>query len=42
MLWSDPPDDSPDDLREVQRMLRRAGVMLAVGVVVLFVVLGMP
>ncbi|WP_414168132.1 morphogenic membrane protein MmpB [Streptoverticillium reticulum] len=42
MLWSDPPDDPPDDLREVQRMLRRAGVVLAVGVVALFVVLGMP
>ncbi|MFC5150011.1 morphogenic membrane protein MmpB [Streptomyces aureoversilis] len=42
MLRSDPPDDSLDDLREAQRMLRRAGVVLAVSVAVPFVVLDMP
>ncbi|MEU4208643.1 hypothetical protein AB0F13_01340 [Streptomyces sp. NPDC026206] len=41
MLWSDPSDEPPEELREAQAMLRRAGVVLAVGMVVLFVLLGM-
>ncbi|MFF4156425.1 morphogenic membrane protein MmpB [Streptomyces sp. NPDC001678] len=41
MLWSDPSDEPPEELREAQLMLRRAGVVLAVGMVVLFLVLGM-
>ncbi|MEU1378412.1 MULTISPECIES: morphogenic membrane protein MmpB [Streptomyces] len=41
MLWSDPSDEPPEELREAQAMLRRAGVVLAVGVVVLFFLLGM-
>lgn len=40
MLWSDPSDEPPEELREAQAMLRRAGVVLAVGMVVLFVLLG--
>ncbi|GHG79361.1 morphogenic membrane protein MmpB [Streptomyces griseocarneus] len=40
MLWSDPSDEPPEELREAQAMLRRAGVVLAVGVVVLFFLLG--
>ncbi|WP_263421365.1 morphogenic membrane protein MmpB [Streptomyces huiliensis] len=40
MLWSDPSDEPPDELREAQAMLRRAGLLLAVGMVVLFVLLG--
>ncbi|MGK5642643.1 morphogenic membrane protein MmpB [Streptomyces sp. URMC 126] len=40
MLWSDPSDEPPDELREAQAMLRRAGVLLAVGMVVLFLLLG--
>ncbi|WP_275126786.1 morphogenic membrane protein MmpB [Streptomyces sp. UNOB3_S3] len=40
MLWSDPSDEPPEELREAQRMLRRAGVVLAVGMVLLFLVLG--
>ncbi|MEV4741258.1 hypothetical protein [Streptomyces sp. NPDC049555] len=40
MLWSDPSDEPPEELREAQAMLRRAGVVLAVGMVVLFLVLG--
>ncbi|EME98505.1 MULTISPECIES: morphogenic membrane protein MmpB [Streptomyces] len=42
MLWSDPSDEPPDELREAQAMLRRAGLLLAVGMVVLFVLLGTP
>ncbi len=41
MLWSDPSDEPPEDLREAQAMLRRAGIVLAVGMVVLFLVLGL-
>ncbi|GGR16087.1 hypothetical protein WEB32_21440 [Streptomyces netropsis] len=40
MLWSDPPDEPPEELREAQAMLRRAGVVLAVGMVILFFILG--
>ncbi|MCD9142719.1 hypothetical protein LUZ28_12305 [Streptomyces albireticuli] len=41
MLWSDPPEEPPEELREAQAMLRRAGLVLAVGMVVLFVILGL-
>ncbi|WP_376697774.1 morphogenic membrane protein MmpB [Streptomyces eurocidicus] len=41
MLWSDPPEDPPEELREAQAMLRRAGLVLAVGMVVLFLILGL-
>ncbi|WP_277816856.1 morphogenic membrane protein MmpB [Streptomyces caatingaensis] len=41
MLWSDPSDEPPEELREAQAMLRRAGLVLAVGMVVLFLVLGL-
>ncbi|GHF62014.1 hypothetical protein GCM10010218_49560 [Streptomyces mashuensis] len=40
MLWSDPSDEPPEELREAQAMLRRAGIVLAVGMVLLFLVLG--
>ncbi|MDG4534382.1 hypothetical protein [Streptomyces sp. AV19] len=42
MLWSDPSDKPPDELREAQAMLRRAGLVLAVGMILLFLVLGIP
>lgn len=35
MLWSDPPDEPPEEMREAQAMLRRAMLMLAVAVPVL-------
>ncbi|WP_277994215.1 hypothetical protein [Streptomyces sp. MST-110588] len=41
MLWSDPPDEPPEELRDAQAMLRRMGVVMAVAAVVLmFLVLG--
>ncbi|MFI1969043.1 morphogenic membrane protein MmpB [Streptomyces cinnamoneus] len=40
MLWYDPSDEPPEELREAQAMLRRAGVVLAVGMVLLFLLLG--
>ncbi|GAO06022.1 MULTISPECIES: morphogenic membrane protein MmpB [Streptomyces] len=39
MLWSDPPDEPPEELRDVQAKLRRMGIVLAVAVVVLMVLL---
>ncbi|WP_435974368.1 morphogenic membrane protein MmpB [Streptomyces sp. Qhu_M48] len=39
MLWSDPKNQPPKFMRETQAMLRRAGVLLALAMVVaMFVV----
>ncbi|MEV6319085.1 hypothetical protein [Streptomyces sp. NPDC051776] len=41
MLWSDPPDEPPQELRDAEAMLRRAGWMLAVvALVAMIIVLG--
>ncbi|MEU9485839.1 morphogenic membrane protein MmpB [Streptomyces decoyicus] len=40
MLWSDPPDEPPEELRDVQAKLRRMGIVLAVVAVVMMVLLG--
>ncbi|MFE2595047.1 morphogenic membrane protein MmpB [Streptomyces sp. NPDC057617] len=40
MLWSDPKNEPPQELRDAQSMLRRAGVLLALAVVVAMIVLG--
>ncbi|WP_302852286.1 morphogenic membrane protein MmpB [Streptomyces sp. TRM64462] len=34
MLWSDPDDEAPEEMRATQAMLRRAGVLLAVAMLV--------
>ncbi|GAA2664965.1 morphogenic membrane protein MmpB [Streptomyces lunalinharesii] len=34
MLWSDPPDEPPEELREVQQKLRRMGYVLATAIMV--------
>ncbi|MEU0086464.1 hypothetical protein [Streptomyces sp. NPDC006274] len=34
MLWSDPENEPPKELRDVQTMLRRAGLLLALAMVV--------
>ncbi|MFG2829117.1 morphogenic membrane protein MmpB [Streptomyces sp. NPDC048434] len=39
MLWSDPPDEPPEELRDVQAKLRRMGIVLAVVAVVLMIML---
>ncbi|GFE14732.1 hypothetical protein Sgleb_27790 [Streptomyces glebosus] len=39
MLWSDPPDEPPEELRDVQAKLRRMGIVLAVVAVVLMALL---
>ncbi|MFB7867301.1 MULTISPECIES: morphogenic membrane protein MmpB [unclassified Streptomyces] len=40
MLWSDPENEPPEELRDMQAMVRRAGVVLAVAMVVLMFVVG--
>lgn len=40
MLWSDPSEEAPEELRKAQDMLRRAGVVLAVAVMLLLLLLG--
>ncbi|MET7801190.1 morphogenic membrane protein MmpB [Streptomyces decoyicus] len=40
MLWSDPPDEPPEELRDVQAKLRRMGIVLAVVAVVMMLLLG--
>ncbi|MGX1887522.1 morphogenic membrane protein MmpB [Streptomyces sp. NPDC055287] len=40
MLWSDPENKPPKELREMQAMLRRAGVLLALAMVLAMFVLG--
>ncbi|MEU8519536.1 hypothetical protein [Streptomyces sp. NBC_01216] len=34
MLWSDPDDEPPKELRDMQTMLRRASVLLALAMLV--------
>ncbi|ALC21258.1 morphogenic membrane protein MmpB [Streptomyces pristinaespiralis] len=34
MLWSDPENEPPKELRDMQTMLRRAGLVLALAMVV--------
>ncbi|WP_097866240.1 morphogenic membrane protein MmpB [Streptomyces sp. rh34] len=40
MLWSDPENKPPKELRDAQAMLRRAGVLLAMAMLVAMFVLG--
>ncbi|MFI6339669.1 morphogenic membrane protein MmpB [Streptomyces sp. NPDC050535] len=40
MLWSDPENEPPEELRDTQDMLRRLGVLVALAMVVAMVVLG--
>lgn len=40
MLWSDPEDSPPKDMRDMQAKLRRAGLVLALSMIVAMFVLG--
>ncbi|GGX24502.1 morphogenic membrane protein MmpB [Streptomyces chryseus] len=40
MLWSDPENEPPKELRDMETMLRRAGVLLALAMVLAMFVLG--
>ena len=41
LLWSDPEDEPPDELREVQAMLRRLGFFLATAMILAMLVIGL-
>ncbi|MFJ6794719.1 morphogenic membrane protein MmpB [Streptomyces sp. NPDC091268] len=40
MLWSDPEDEPPKDMRDVQAMVRRMVAVLVVAMLVVVYVLG--
>ncbi|MGW1889597.1 morphogenic membrane protein MmpB [Streptomyces sp. NPDC002004] len=40
MLWSDPENEPPKELRDAQDMLRRLGLLMAVAMVLTMLVLG--
>ena len=41
MLWSDPDDEPPKDLRETEVMLRRLGILMALAMVLAMIVIGL-
>ncbi len=41
MLWSDPENEPPEELRDMQVMLRRLSVFLATAMVLAMIVLGL-
>ncbi|MEV6112123.1 hypothetical protein AB0L59_06270 [Streptomyces sp. NPDC052109] len=41
MLWSDPEDEPPEELREAQNMLRRLGFLMALAMVLAMLVIGL-
>ena len=41
MLWSDPENEPPKDLRDMQEMLRRLGLILALAMLLGMIVLGL-
>ncbi|MET9957613.1 hypothetical protein ABZ128_00710 [Streptomyces sp. NPDC006326] len=40
MLWSDPKNEPPEDMRDAQAMLRRMTVVVALAMLVVVYVLG--
>ncbi|MGW1163130.1 morphogenic membrane protein MmpB [Streptomyces sp. NPDC002513] len=40
MLWSDPEDEPPEELRDMQDMLRRLGVLMALASLLAMIVIG--
>ncbi|CBG70553.1 MULTISPECIES: hypothetical protein [Streptomyces] len=41
MLWSDPENEPPKELRDTQAMLRRLGVLMACAMLLAMLVLGL-
>ncbi|WP_268977400.1 morphogenic membrane protein MmpB [Streptomyces mexicanus] len=41
MLWSDPENEPPKELRDMQTMLRRLGVLVAAAMVLAMSVIGL-
>ncbi len=40
MLWSDPENEPPEELRDMQEMLRRLGILVALAMVLAMILLG--
>ncbi|MEU6579130.1 hypothetical protein [Streptomyces sp. NPDC046805] len=41
MLWSDPENEPPKELRDMQDMLRRLGLLLALAMLLIMIVIGL-
>ncbi|CAL9298158.1 MULTISPECIES: morphogenic membrane protein MmpB [Streptomyces] len=41
MLWSDPENEPPEELREAQNMLRRLGLLMALAMILAMIVIGL-
>ncbi|MFE2418650.1 morphogenic membrane protein MmpB [Streptomyces hokutonensis] len=41
MLWSDPENEPPKELRETELMLRRLGILMALAMVLAMIVIGL-
>lgn len=41
MLWSDPENEPPQEMRETQAMMRRVGVLVALAMVVAMITVGL-
>ncbi|MEU2430991.1 MULTISPECIES: morphogenic membrane protein MmpB [Streptomyces] len=41
MLWSDPENEPPQEMRDMQAMMRRAGILLALAMIVAMIVVGL-
>ncbi|WP_258055984.1 morphogenic membrane protein MmpB [Streptomyces sp. Ru62] len=41
MLWSDPDNEPPKDLRDAQDMLRRLGLLVALAMVLFMIISGL-
>ncbi|MEU1403333.1 hypothetical protein ABZ471_13400 [Streptomyces sp. NPDC005728] len=41
MLWSDPENEPPKEMRDMQEMLRRLGLLLALAMILGMIVLGL-
>lgn len=41
MLWSDPEDEPPKELRDTQDMMRRLGFLLASAMILVMLVIGL-
>ncbi|GLW44878.1 hypothetical protein Stsp02_05400 [Streptomyces sp. NBRC 14336] len=41
MLWSDPEDEPPQEIRDMQKMLRRLGILMALAMVLAMIMTGL-
>ncbi|MEW2130480.1 morphogenic membrane protein MmpB [Streptomyces sp. NPDC005435] len=41
MLWSDPDDEPPEELRRMEERLRRLGLFVALAMVLTMIVIGL-